>query len=144
MPIFVDQPHNSIRQQHHGYGRHLGFWTFTSDQLSAVIRDVIADPMYKEAIMKSSRVFHSRRMNARETAAYWTDHVVQHGGRHLRSHAYDMPFYQFWMLDLLGVVVVCCTIVLFMFVLVLRCLFRMCCSKKVPTASRQKMDKKIR
>lgn len=104
MPIFVDQPHNSIRQQHHGFGKHLDFWTFTSSQLSKTIREVINNSTYRDAIGQASRIYRDRPMNAKETTSYWTNHVVQFGASHMRSHAYDMPFYQFLMLDIIAVV----------------------------------------
>jgi len=40
--------------------------------------------------------------------------VIKYGGNHLRSKALDLPFYQFLMLDVLGVLVILGLTILFL------------------------------
>ena len=35
-------------------------------------------------------------------AAYWLEHIVKYGSDHLKSHALEMPFYQYAMFDILA------------------------------------------
>ena len=35
-----------------------------------------------------------------DTVAWWIEHVLKHGGQHLRSHTLDMPWYEYWMVDI--------------------------------------------
>jgi glucuronosyltransferase len=40
-------------------------------------------------------------MKSQETAAYWIEHVIKFGGSHLKSNALDMPWFEFYMFELL-------------------------------------------
>ena len=63
-------------------------------------------------------------MNARDTAAYWVEHVLEFGDNHLRSHALNMPWYSLYMIDILAflllVAILTCGFLLF----VCYCIFR--------------------
>lgn len=50
-----------------------------------------------------SLLFRDRPHSAMDTAIYWTEYVIQHGGAyHLRSRAAQMPTYQYLLLDVVG------------------------------------------
>ena len=112
-PMFADQHHNAFRMQDHGYGVAMDVHTFTADDLSRNIDRLMADDnAYRIATRLASRIIRHSPMNARETAAHWVEHVLSYGGAHMRSHALDMPWYEYLMLDVLGlyvlVAVTCC------------------------------------
>ena len=99
-----------------GFGEAVRFQDFTEDQLEAAIHKVIGDPSYKEAISAASAIYRSQPMTALQRAVWWIEHVMKHGGRHYRTHALDMPWYQYLMLDILVFLMV----VLFSVVVLLR------------------------
>ena len=57
------------------------------------------EPRYKQAATKYSRLFRQLYGVPMETAAFWLDHVMEHGGDYMRSAGQEMPLYQFLMLD---------------------------------------------
>ena len=119
-----DQHHNGIRMVAHGYGLRADVNTITSDELLEKLNEVLTNNSYKENVYKASQIMKSRPMNAREETAYWIEHVLQFGSDHLRSHALEMPFYQYLMLDVLALVI----ILMFFFVALLYCLMKRACS----------------
>ena len=57
-------------------------------------------------------------MNPRQTAVHWIEHVLEFGGKHLRSHALDLPWYQYLMLDIAALLLVVVSLVMTVIVLV--------------------------
>lgn len=52
-----------------------------------------------------SAKFKDRPMNALDTALFWTEYVLKHGnGTNIASPAIDLDFYQYFLLDVIGVV----------------------------------------
>ncbi len=100
IPIFNDQPYNAQKILHLGFGRVLDLMTLNSDTLTKTIHDVINNETYLQNIQLASEIFRSRPMTPRERIVYWIEHVLQFGGEHLHSHALDIPWYQYMMLDL--------------------------------------------
>lgn len=62
---------------------------------------------YKQKAKELSEVFRDRPMSPLETAVYWTEYVIRHkGAPHLRSAAVGMPWYQYYLIDVLLVLFV--------------------------------------
>ena len=102
MALAADQMYNAARMQYYGYGRHLGrFNELQTDRLVDTIRQVAFDRSYRDNIRRAAAILRSRPMNARQTAAWWIEHVTQHGGRHLHSHGLDMVWYEYLMIDVI-------------------------------------------
>ena len=99
MPLFGDQPYNAERVRRKGFAEVLDLNTCTADQLTQAILTVAREPRYKQAATKYSRLFRKLYGVPMETAAFWLDHVMEHGGDYMRSAGQEMPLYQFLMLD---------------------------------------------
>lgn len=53
-----------------------------------------------------------------ETAIYWVKFVAKHkGAPHLRSNAAEMPFYVYYNLDCFAFLIVCCSSIVWKFML---------------------------
>lgn len=53
-----------------------------------------------------SEIFKDRPMTPAEAIVYWTEYVVRHrGAPHLKSHALNLTWYQYYLLDVTGIVV---------------------------------------
>ena len=135
-PLFAEQPHNAFRMVDHGYGIDMKILTFTADELVNNIHRVLDEKAFKMAIQKASDIVKSRPMTAQDTAAYWVEHVLKHGGEHLRTGAMDMPLYQFLMLDILLFVLV----VSFLSGYVLKTIFTVVCRKCLKKQTKQKQQ----
>ncbi|ELT90253.1 hypothetical protein CAPTEDRAFT_100462 [Capitella teleta] len=99
MPIFADQPYNSKSVEQKGYGIHLDVRNFEPEELFDGIIRVATEPSFKTNLRKGSSIFKSRQSKLKETVTFWVEHVIENGGAHLRSHAFDMPAYQYLLLD---------------------------------------------
>jgi|SRR6218665_625750 len=98
-PLFAEQHQNAARTRKMGFGLEMKVQDFTSEQLFQNIQEVLNNPKYRLTIKKASEVFRDQPMNARERGAFWVEHVIKHGGKHLRTLSMDLPLYQFLMLD---------------------------------------------
>jgi len=46
-------------------------------------------------------------MSPANLVAYWTEYVIRHkGAPHLKSHALNLPWYQYFLLDLIALILV--------------------------------------
>ena len=104
-PVFAEQPYNAKRIVYHGYGLHLNLFTFQVDDLVEAIHEVISNKTYSDNIKLGSQVFHDRPLTPLERTMYWIEHILKYGGKHLHSHALEMPWYQYLMLDILAFVI---------------------------------------
>ena len=77
--------------------------TLTPEIVLDAIKLVTEDASFKERTQKGSQILRSAAMSADEQAVHWMEHVQQFGSSHLRSHSLNMPFYQYWMLDILAI-----------------------------------------
>ncbi len=102
VPLFNDQPYNAKHITHHAFGKVVDLMTLNSDTLTEIIHDVVNNNTYLQNIRHASEIFRSPPMTPRERMVYWIEHVLEFGGEHLHSHALDIPWYQYMMLDLLA------------------------------------------
>ena len=106
-PTWYDQPYNTGRMVYMGYGRSLNPVTFTSDQLVHEIQELVANNLtYLENIREASAIFRGRPDTPVERIVRWMEYAIEHGGKHLRSHALDMKWYEYWMVDILVLLVI--------------------------------------
>lgn len=109
-PLFAEHSLNCRSAAKKDFGLVLNIHSFTSEELYAAIVDVIMNSTYRQTMKRASRVFRDQQTSPQERAVYWIQHVIKHGGSHLRSPVIDMPLRQFLMLDILAVLFVsmCC------------------------------------
>lgn len=128
-PLFAEQHRNCEGLEKKGFGRKMSIQDFTPEELAENIREVLDNPKYKATIQKASDAFRDQPMHPKERAAFWIEHVIRHGGRHLRSFSMDMPLYQFLMLDVLGLLLLAAFVILFLIRFVLLFVYRKCRSQ---------------
>ena len=135
MPFFADQPNNAQMIARRKFGFHLNINNFSSAELRDALEQVIADPIYRNNIKHLSDIMKDRPMSASDTAAFWIEHVMKFGGNHLRSYGYEMPWYQFAMLDIVG----CLLLVEAFAILGLVVVCKKCCCKR-DVAQKEKLS----
>ena len=111
-PLFGDQPYNAKRGEYKGFAATMDILNFKPAELVNQINLFFSTNTYRTNIKKASGIFKSRQMNPRQKAVYWIEHVLEFGGRHLGSHALDMPWYQYLMLDIAALILVVVSVVL--------------------------------
>ena len=103
-PYFADQFYNCHRAVYHGVGACFELMTFEADDLVDSIHDLAVNKSARAKIQQMSQIFRDRLMTPVNRSAYWVEHVLKYGGAHLRAHALDMPWYEYLMVDILGLV----------------------------------------
>ena len=118
VPIYYDQYQGATRMEYQGYGKGFNIVHDTPEKLAKLINEVFENRTYQENIQRASAIFRARPDTPRQRAAFWIKHVLKFGSKHLRSHANDMPLYQYWMMDIiafllcLSIVVKLCSLLL--------------------------------
>ncbi|CAH1266747.1 GALNT10 [Branchiostoma lanceolatum] len=107
-PLGGDQPGNAARAVSRGLGVRVDFNTFTIETLYQAMMQVVTDKSYQETAARLSRLHRDQPQPPMERAVWWVEHVIKHGGLpHLRARAVELPWYQYYLLDvavfLLGV-----------------------------------------
>ncbi|XP_019571216.2 UDP-glucuronosyltransferase 2B31 [Rhinolophus sinicus] len=137
IPLFADQPDNIARVEAKGAAVSLYFNTMSSTDLLNALKTVINDPFYKENAMKLSRIHHDQPMKPLDKAIFWIEFVMRHkGAKHLRPASYDLNWFQYHSLDVIGFLLACVATAIF--VITKCCLF--CCQKFAKTGKREKRE----
>ncbi|XP_040823453.1 UDP-glucuronosyltransferase 2B13-like isoform X1 [Ochotona curzoniae] len=137
LPLFADQPDNIIYMKAKGAAVKLDWKTMSSAELLSALKTVINDPSYKENVMKLSRIHHDQPMKPLDRAIFWIEYVMRHkGAKHLRVAAYDLTWYQYHSLDVIGFLLACVTIIIY---LVIKSVLLLC-QKLVKMGKKKKRD----
>ncbi|XP_078684860.1 UDP-glucuronosyltransferase 2B31-like [Branchiostoma floridae x Branchiostoma belcheri] len=113
LPLFGDQPGNAARVVSRGLGVTLDFNTFTTETLYQAIMQVLTDKSYRETAARLSRLHRDQPQSPMERAVWWIEHVIKHGGlSHLRARAVELPWYQYYLLDVAAFLLAVCSAVL--------------------------------
>ncbi|XP_072176390.1 UDP-glucuronosyltransferase 2B1-like [Diadema setosum] len=100
-PIFVDQPDVAQRIVSREMGVALDFNALSAEKIFNALHAVIYDKKFKESAKRQSAIFHHRPMSPLQRAAFWTEHVIKHGGEYMRTPANNLPWYQYYLLDVM-------------------------------------------
>ncbi|XP_066286539.1 UDP-glucuronosyltransferase 2C1-like [Branchiostoma lanceolatum] len=113
LPLFSDQPANAARVVARGLGVRLDFSTVTAEQLYLSILHVVTINSYQETAARLSRLHRDQPQSPMERAVWWIEHVIKHGRLpHLRARAVELPWYQYYLLDVAVFLLAVCSAVL--------------------------------
>jgi len=81
--------------------------------------------------MHISNLLKDRRRSPLQEACDWIDYVLKHGGaQHLRPQVFNIPWYQYYLLDVMAFLVAVVTFVVIVITVTCRYLCRLCCQIK--------------
>ncbi len=106
MPIGIDQFTNAILAEDRGTAVVVPVANFSSQELTIAIEKVLNQNCFKDNVRKLSFMMRELQNSSVSDPGFWIEHVIRHGDAHLRSRAFQLPWYQFLMLDILAVVLV--------------------------------------
>ena len=90
---------------------------------------------YKEKAVWLSTIHHDQPVKPLDRAVFWIEFVMRHkGAKHLRPAAHDLTWFQYHSLDVIGFLLACVAIVVFV---VTEC-FLFCYHKFAKTGKKQK------
>ena len=127
-PIMSEQYHNAFLLVDRGYGLKVsGLNDFTSTELFEALSEVTKNPKYRQQIKHASSIIKAQKMLPKAKLAFWVDHVMNFGGKHLRSASQDLPVYKLFMLDVWGFF----SLTIVISVYLLRLVTRKYCKKRI-------------
>nr|XP_061802139.1 UDP-glucuronosyltransferase 2B20-like [Nerophis lumbriciformis] len=126
IPLIFDQHDNMVRVKARGSGDFVDVTALDVESFTASLRNIL-DPQkpYKQNMMKLSQLHHDQPMKPLDTAIFWVEYVMRHGGAaHLRTESYKLPWYAYHSLDVIAFLALVCFLVIAFIWLSCRCLCR--------------------
>ncbi|CAI6351195.1 unnamed protein product [Macrosiphum euphorbiae] len=122
-PVFYDQPRNIENLVLNGMAISMDLLSTTKEKLSNAISELINDEKYVKNAKIASNRFKDRPMTPQQSVVYWTEYVIRHkGAPHLKSHALNLTWYQYLLLDIIAVVLIFVSLVTFVVFKVFKCI----------------------
>ncbi|XP_030081307.1 UDP-glucuronosyltransferase 2B15-like [Drosophila hydei] len=104
MPVYADQHLNIKKGEAAGYALSVNYHTVTEKELRYALTELLENPKYMDNMKRASRIFRDRPLSAMDTAMFWIDYVIKHrGAPHMVSEGLNLPWYQFYLLDIAGI-----------------------------------------
>ncbi|KAF4113753.1 UDP-glucuronosyltransferase 2A1-like isoform X2 [Onychostoma macrolepis] len=142
LPLFADQPDNLMHMKTKGAAVVLDINKMQSEDLVDALKTVINNPLYKESIMRLSRIHHDQPMKPLDQAVYWIEFVMRNkGAKHLRVQAHDLSWYQYHCLDVVAFLLSVVALITFLLIKTGCFLFRKCFRKTRPDFKAKKSKK---
>lgn len=135
IPLFFDQFDNLLRLQERGAGKIIRLTDLNGDSFEQGLKEVLNQRSYRENMQRLSRLHRDQPMHPLDQSVFWVEYVMRHkGAPHLRTEAYKMPWYSYYCVDvmLLLLTVVCGTV--FSVVALFRLL---CCRNRTKVKAKQ-------
>lgn len=150
MPVFGDQQKNAKLITTLNIGVQLDLNNLTETSVKWATNEVLNDPKFKEEALKRSAIFRDRPMKPVDEAMYWIEYVLRYG-KVLQPAAAHMPYYQLYLLDVIGFLAVSAILVVYVLSYLIRKSLRVVISKissktntKTSKSNIQRLDSKKR
>lgn len=139
IPLYGDQYRNALRAEKRGYALKVAFLEITTDYLYSLITELINNKKYSDSAKKISSILRDNPIHAMDESMFWIEYVARHkGAAHLKSHAVNMSWFSYLLLDIVAVLLLGLLAVYLIISKVLRALF----SKSKPTNGTESKKKK--
>nr|XP_046267669.1 UDP-glucuronosyltransferase 2C1-like [Scatophagus argus] len=135
IPLFFDQYDNLLRLQERGAGKIIQLGDVNSHSFEQGIKDVLHQDSYRENMQRLSRLHRDQPMAPMDQGIFWVEYVMRHkGAPHLRTESYKMPWYSYYCLDVLLVLLTAVTVLLISTLAIFRFL---CCRSRRKIKTKQ-------
>ncbi|XP_075798758.1 UDP-glucuronosyltransferase 2B7-like isoform X1 [Microtus pennsylvanicus] len=115
IPLFAEQYDNIAHMVAKGAAASVDFHTMTSSDLLNALKEVINNPSYKKNVMWLSTIHHDQPMKPLDRAVFWVEYVMHHkGAKHLKPLAFNLTWYQYYSLDVIGFLLACVAATIFL------------------------------
>ncbi|CAI6346307.1 unnamed protein product [Macrosiphum euphorbiae] len=114
-PLFGDQPRNIDNLVNAGIAISMDILSITKDAFLKNVLELLNNEKYMENAKTASKIFKDRPMSPASQVVYWTEYVLRHkGAPHLTSHAMNLSWYQYYLLDIIALILVFIIVVVFL------------------------------
>ena len=94
----------------------------TAENLKNTIKRIWNNSSFVEKVKKASLIIQDLNPNPPQYAAFWVDHVIRYGADHLFNHGMEMPWYSYYMIDILSLCLLILAVLIYVFVKFLKLL----------------------
>ncbi|KAK7925960.1 hypothetical protein WMY93_008270 [Mugilogobius chulae] len=102
IPLFFDQYDNLLRVQVRGAGKIISLSDLNGDSFEQGLRELLHQSHYRDNMQRLSRLHRDQPMSPMDQAVFWVEYVIRHkGAPHLRTQAFKMPWFSYYCLDVL-------------------------------------------
>lgn len=102
VPLFFDQYDNLLRLQERGAGKIIQLSEINSHNFEKSLTEVLHEDGYRQNMQRLSRLHRDQPITPMDQAVFWVEYVMRHkGAPHLRTEAYKMPWYSYYCVDVL-------------------------------------------
>ncbi|XP_020778525.2 UDP-glucuronosyltransferase 1A5-like isoform X2 [Boleophthalmus pectinirostris] len=102
IPLFFDQFDNLLRLQDRGAGTIIRLSELNGDTFEKGLKELLHQEHYRDNMQRLSRLHRDQPLSSMDQAVFWVEYVIRHkGAPHLRTQAYQMPWYSFYSVDVL-------------------------------------------
>ncbi|XP_060835305.1 UDP-glucosyltransferase 2-like [Rhopalosiphum padi] len=113
-PLFYDQTRNIDNLVNARMAIALDLMAVTEEVLLNAISEIINNEKYTINAKITSERFKDRPITPQQSVVFWTEYVIRHkGAPHLKSHALNLTWYQYFLLDVISVILIFTSLVLF-------------------------------
>ncbi|XP_060862529.1 UDP-glucosyltransferase 2-like [Metopolophium dirhodum] len=113
-PLFFDQPRNIDNLVTAEMAISMDLFTINKEKLLNNILQLVNNEKYMKNAKIASQRFKDRPMSPEQSVVYWTEYVIRHkGAPHLKSHGLNLTWYQYFLLDVIAVILTFIILVLF-------------------------------
>ncbi|XP_022164544.1 UDP-glucuronosyltransferase 2B2-like [Myzus persicae] len=119
-PLFYDQPRNIANLVNAGMAISMDILSVKKDTFLRNVLELVNDKKYMENAKIASDIFKDRPMSPEQSILYWTEYVIRHkGAPHLMPHSLNLSWYQYFLLDVVAMMIVfICISLLMMYILI--------------------------
>ncbi|KAG8454043.1 hypothetical protein GDO86_000614 [Hymenochirus boettgeri] len=131
IPLFGDHYDTMTRVQAKGMGILLEWKKMTEDNLFTSLMEVIHNESYRLQAVKMSKIHKDQPGHPVSRAVYWINYILRHNGaEHLRAAAYNIYFYQYFLLDIVLLALIVVSLASYLFTMLVKYIRRNVRSKE--------------
>lgn len=104
-----------------GYAKMLDFKTITTESIVQAVHEMTTNDSYARKMTEISRIYSDNLVHPMDEAMFWCEYVIRHSGAHfMKSHAIQMSYFSYLLLDVLCVNLIVVAMVVVLLVLLIR------------------------
>ncbi|KAF4110205.1 hypothetical protein G5714_009457 [Onychostoma macrolepis] len=132
LPLMFDQFDNMIRLEARGVAQVLDVAALDVDTLTQALRDILDENQpYQKNMRRMSSLHRDTPIKPMDSAIFWLEFVMRHKGAvHLRTESYRLPWYSYYCVDVLMLIMSLFTAVCVLLVLMSRALLKVFVKKR--------------
>ncbi|XP_060520391.1 UDP-glucosyltransferase 2-like isoform X2 [Cylas formicarius] len=105
VPFFGDHFMNARRMNLLGYGIEIARSALNEKTLTEAVTKIMTESKYRDKAKEVGEIFKDLDFPSLEKAVWWTEYVIRNKGAwHLQNPALRIPLWQYYLLDVIGIV----------------------------------------